>query len=173
MIVNTDIPFFSKQLEGLPTMLTQEQWMQLRPAKLLLHSPLIDNKSDEEIVSAINSFTGKKVEQLTAANPKGFMLTPLHVAVMRGRESIVIALLQKKVPPEVKDEFGWTPLHHAVLCSESIFQLLVRQGADLKAQTNTGAGVEDLKILTGHTPCRLSMSKVTWISPVSSVKKIV
>ena len=171
-MVNTDTPFFSKQLEGPLSMFTQEQWTQMRSATLPLHQLLIDNKSDEEIVSAINCYTGKKVDQLTAADPKGYRLTPLHVAVMRGREIIVIALLQKKVPIEAKDEFEWTPLHHAALCSEKIYQLLLKQGANLQAKTITWAGVEELKILIGRTPCRLSMQKITWISPQPSVKKL-
>jgi ankyrin repeat protein len=60
-------------------------------------------------------------------------LTPLHVAAIYGKVSVVRTLLTQASPKlDAPDQFGETPLHKAVaLGNEEITQLLIMHGANV------------------------------------------
>ena len=77
----------------------------------------------------------------------------MHFAARRGNEEIVKVLLEHpKVKVDVRDSSGKTALHMA--CSEGqnrVCQLLLDNGADIKAVTTDNATPLHNAILNGHS----------------------
>lgn len=117
-------------------------------------------KTDQTIIDQIKT---KNLKALTKRDKKVYGLTPLAIACMQGRAAVVNEMLDrmdeacknnecKREDVErwinKKDDFGWTPLHHAVLTSQEIFDRLREMGADINARTNLGGTCDDLRRLT-------------------------
>lgn len=55
----------------------------------------------------------------------------------------VIELLERGANPNAKDEYGWTPLHHAAKKgSVDIAKLLINKGANVNAKSEEDSRVE-------------------------------
>lgn len=141
----------------------------LRSRTYTLHFQIVLSGSEESINHYItNLHTKKFYTKLYSADPDTFNLTPLMIAVMKAKSLVVDHLL--KVAKETnhlsqslnaKDEFGWTPLHHAALTSDAIYQMLSSHGAS-KTALNCGNGTaEDIKNLVSHDVPSPSASKIT------------
>jgi len=60
-------------------------------------------------------------------NPMG--RTALHIAARKGRGEILPLLLSNKCDPDLQDEDGWTPLHHAAYNGmDACVQILIERG---------------------------------------------
>jgi len=141
--------------------LTQEEWEALYPKeqypgkgkRFTLHFLLALNQPEETIVKYISDLKKDHFQKLTLADPDCEGLTPLHIAAMKAHTAVVRALLAR---PEVRqmidqrDRYGWTALHHALIASQEIFDLLVANGADPMAATASRGNIEDLRMLTGR-----------------------
>ena len=93
-----------------------------------LHLPLqhaIDCVSDTNIVNLLLS-CGAKPDLI---NSEGY--TPLHYAVMEGKEDVFALLMKYTAQVDVEDVDGWTPLRWAVSDRghERILQMLLENGA--------------------------------------------
>jgi uncharacterized protein len=67
-------------------------------------------------------------------------ITALLLAITMGREDLVQILLDAKADPNLADEKGFRAVHNAVLqMNPRILQTLVDAGANVNAQTSTGA----------------------------------
>jgi ankyrin repeat protein len=71
---------------------------------------------------------------------KSMMEKPvLHWAAAGGSEKIVGDLIDKQMPVNAKDIFGWTPLHYASYFGRSgVAKLLLEKGADFNSKTPLG-----------------------------------
>ena len=76
----------------------------------------------------------------------------LHEAAGGKTPEIVEMLLKKGIAPDIKTEFGATPLHYAALHgTPEIVSLLIRKGADVNAVSENGWWPLDLAVKRGQT----------------------
>lgn len=111
----------------------------------------------------INQQIPKLAKLIPNQDEECHLLTALHIAVMKVKPAVVEAFLKTSEGISclnVPDEYGWTPLHHAVICSKAIYEMLLTAGADVKALTETGADVAELEILIGRVKSNHSMQHV-------------
>ncbi len=105
------------------------------------------NPKEEILIERIR----KATDALIAADDEDHhKLTPLIIAVMKGNTRIVEELLLKEIVRahiNDTDAYGWTPLHHAALTSDEIFQKLRACGANPNCRTILNASTDDLKAL--------------------------
>lgn len=101
----------------------------------------------------------EKIKNYIKGNPKKinflseeYPLTSLHVATMKNNPEIVQSLLDAQANPNIQDEFGWSPLHHAALVSNEIFNLLIQQKADPSLTTQLNCTYKDLQTFAQLTP---------------------
>lgn len=80
--------------------------------------------------------------------------TPLMCSACAGNEEIVLHLIRIRADVNMRDNDGWTTLHHAARCTAcpNILNILVEAGADLEARTR-------LKGMTPLTICVLNPRK--------------
>ena len=72
-------------------------------------------------------------------------MTPLHYAVDRGNQDIVLLLLDNSADVNSQDACGETPLMLAVICEhEELISLLRCHGADITIANNDGLTVLDM-----------------------------
>lgn len=82
---------------------------------------------------------GEKTEAVRNLIRRGVSLngtdcTPLHLAVERGHEGIIQALLEAKANVNAKGKSGYTPLHLSVFSSQAVVRLLLASGAKVNAK---------------------------------------
>lgn len=79
-----------------------------------------------------------------------YSYSPFFSAIDQNRVDAVRMMLDKKVDPNCKDEFGWTPLIHARwrAGSKDMIKLLLQRGADQKYETEDGISLFDSRHLT-------------------------
>lgn len=125
-----------------------------RSKTFTLHYLLGLNQPDSSILAFIQRNANSDV--LTAVDLSQKKWTPLTIAVMRGREAVVEALLKTKAKEQLNlpDEFGWTPMHHAALSSEAIYRRLLREGASVTSLNAMRGTPQDIYSLA-HTPAKL------------------
>ncbi len=91
---------------------------------------------------AMAAYLLKMGADLTLKNKKG--LTVLHVAALMNQHANVELLvrhmtLHKMHPDGVRDDAGWTALHHAATCFHAaVAEILTKAGADVNARTADG-----------------------------------
>ncbi len=104
--------------------------------KTLLHY-LIENNCEIVIPTVINY----------GCNPNicdDSYMTPLHMAVMKGKISAVKMLIKKGADVNLGGEFEQTPLHLAVICGNlKITKLLINFGADVQLVDEKNLSVLD------------------------------
>jgi ankyrin repeat protein len=102
----------------------------------------------KEILKAAKSGDAERVNALLA-NDKSLLAardkdgsTPLHCAVWKGQERVVVALIEAGADVNVhneNDHWGTTPLHAAAHANQAaIAQLLIDHGADVSAKDLEG-----------------------------------
>ncbi len=65
--------------------------------------------------------------------------TPLHIAAIKGDETIVRRLLSAGADPNRKGEHGFTPLHEAIQQGHiGVVELLLKSGADSQIRNDWG-----------------------------------
>lgn len=109
-----------------------------------LHFLLAFGQPDSAIINFIERNKGGA--KLISQDGDCFLLTPLHIAVMKARTAVVRALALTSAV-DMPDVYGWTPLHHAVLVSREIFEALPKPKKIVTTQM--GGTVEDIEKLTG------------------------
>ena len=107
------------------------------------------------------------LKPLMKVDEQNHSLTPLHIAVMKGKKEVVFALLEvfaSQAPREVRDVIRgamnapdarkWTPLHHAALLSpideklsKEIIEKLKASGANIECVNNLNATYEHIERL--------------------------
>lgn len=123
-----------------------------------LHYLIALNQPEESILSYIDTQTQKKIHaKLFSADKEIYLLTPLMLAVMKGRVDVAKKLLQiakelGRIKEQVnqQDQHGWTPLHHAAIKSGGLFDLLIQHDADRTIQNKSLGTADDLKALTSE-----------------------
>lgn len=113
------------------------------------------DQPDEAIMAQI-----KKNPMLLVGAHNPYGLHVLDLAILKGRKSLVVGLLDAKAPLDKRDAFGWLPIHHAALASSEIFELLVKKRADTQAKTPRGGTCEDLRHLAGLEELSVSLSNL-------------
>jgi hypothetical protein len=137
-----------------------------RVKNLTVHFMIALRQSNDGIQKYLEALT--TVESTRRENKFSFQdaaahrFTPLHLAVLMGREGIAKALLGRLSGEQINacDDKGWTPLHHAAVFSHSLFQLLVAKGAKIDVVNSLRGTPQHLWDLTHET------SKAALISPV-------
>lgn len=102
--------------------------------------------SDMGLVSTVDGLLSDGYEP---NENSGSCETPLHRAVMRGHEDVVILLLKHKADVNAKDIKGRTPLHCAIESTTSVVQLLLEHGAEVNTADN--GGCTPLHLATYHS----------------------
>lgn len=131
-----------------------------RSKALVFHFLLALDQKEESLCDYMN----KKIALLTAKDDKYYNLTPLMIAVMKGRTVPLDKLLtfdNVKAAINEQDQFGWSALHHAALGSQAVFDRLVAHGADRNLRTRLGATADDLKALISLDSEGSSIKNVT------------
>ena len=118
--------------------------------QLTLHYLLALNQPDSVIVAYIDRQKTPLSCRLTAPDPKCFSWTPLIVATILNRSSVVSALLATDARGTINhaDSNHWTALHHAAAVSNEIFRALLAAGANTQLQTALFATPRDIQLLT-------------------------
>ena len=118
----------------------------------IVHYLLAHQKPDEDLINFIK--TCKNLSLLTKGDGRNEGITPLIMSVMFGREVVAKALLnrwaEQKESPSINmtDNYKWTALHHAAICSSTIFEMLKEHGANLAAKNLGGATPLELRNIT-------------------------
>nr|KAG5701702.1 hypothetical protein BaRGS_004304 [Batillaria attramentaria] len=73
-----------------------------------------------------------------------FGSTPLHVACETGKTDIATLLISLDADVNVKDNYGYTPLHDA--CKNDLARLLIQHGATVKRKSETHKGLISIGI---------------------------
>lgn len=84
-------------------------------------------------------------------------LTPLHIAVIKGKlEYVELLIKESSVNVDEVDAYGWTPLHHAALLTDHlvIAKALINKKADEAKKTSLRATWKDLRRLAGFEATR-------------------
>ena len=164
------------------TLFSPEEWGALYPREnfkksdhynnLPLHYLIALRQPDANITAYIKKCSWAI---LVASDPLHHQFTPLHLGVMCGRVAVVRAILdrfkeQKNQTDNLNppDSHGWTPLHHSVLVSEALSQMLLEAGADAQAKTLAGATFKGLEVLVGKNISQLTMDAVSFSSDGAS-----
>lgn len=130
------------------SVLSSQNWLKLFAAATA-EFHIAHGSPDDVVLSAIKA----------ANNP--FKLSLLDLAIMKGRETLVVKLLAKGENVHHEDLFGWKPIHHAALVSSTIFQALVANGADPKATTKAGISCEQIRLYAGLDTLTASLANLT------------
>lgn len=120
------------------------------------------NPKEETLIVRIKAASDKLI---VADDKEHHKLTPLIIAVMRGKTRIVEELLSKEIVRSHindPDAYGWTPLHHAAFTSDEIFQKLLACGADRSCLTLMKGSTDDLKALSSWEGKALSLEHVSY-----------
>jgi len=136
--------------------LLQEEWeilceeaeLENNDIKYLIAMSCDTNDLTQLILHRIDQLNDTKSDQLTSRLPP-HGVTALHIATMKNQEAIVAKLLES-VDPDIKDNYGWTPLHHAALVSQRLFDMLMTKKANSTLRSMLGATSQDIKRLTGR-----------------------
>ncbi len=134
-----------------------------------LHFLIALNQPEDVINNYITSLDNKKsFTKLFARDEDTHNLTPLMIAVMKTKSHVVSKLLavaksQNWTLQELSrvDNFGWTPLHHAALSSEAIFEDLINHGAPIHLKNKANGTPMDIKNLVSFIVPSTSASKTT------------
>lgn len=117
---------------------------------------LLENEEYTDMLyRAINNNNIEEVKDLVELgidlNPKGRIISPLMVAVRKENEELVQFLLEKAADPNVRDDYGFTPLHQASSESGgSMVELLLEYSADPTIQNEYGNTPLDIAISEGN-----------------------
>ena len=110
--------------------------------------PIQTNNYGEEALhlAAKQGYTAMCLELLSRPNTKVNIQdragwTPLHLAVNKGREETVRALLDQQADPNLATTDGTVPMHRAVASYGTIARLLLDHGAEVKRHDARGQGV--------------------------------
>jgi ankyrin repeat domain-containing protein 50 len=104
--------------------------------------------SDMGLVSTVKELLSDGFEPNETS---GSYETPLHRAVMRGNEDVIILLLRYKANVNAKDIEGRTPLHSAMESTPPVVRLLLEHGAEVNAADNGGWTLLHLAAYHSHT----------------------
>ena len=121
-VVHKNFNFLQGLLPNLPQSGAEGHWSQYM-------LPLEPGLSDIEVLSIIS-------KALKTSEQAGELKQPvLTIAVMEGHVEFAKALIAAGLDTNMRDSFGWTPLHHAVLLKlHLIVNLLLEAGADMDPQ---------------------------------------
>lgn len=134
-------------------MYPKEQYPSSTWAKTCLFQFLLANgHPDDKVVGVMEKFKAK----LFTPDAKCYQFTPLIIAVMQGKATIVkkiieIATQEYTLNAQLKhtDVNGWTALHHAAIRSNEIYQLIKPLYESFEVlRTRTGASALNLRFLT-------------------------
>lgn len=120
---------------------------------------ILFGKSLEELIELIEGLTKDKSSQLNSTYTV-HQLTALTIAVMRNNIPAIEALVKAGASLEIRDRYGFMPLHHAALISNDLVLRLLRLGADSKSKTYVGATFTHIMRMTGQAPSTKSFDNV-------------
>lgn len=84
----------------------------------------------------------------------------LHLAAGSNRTDIIAFFLSKKVPVDIENELGYTPLHVAALCgNEDAVNQLIGCEANVNATTKKAESPLSLSVLRGHYTVAITLLK--------------
>lgn len=147
-------PLFTKEdiQKGYPS---SEYGKKGRGLDCSLHFMMVLDQPLKNILNYIQQLNEKKPPspRLTHRDDSFHKFSPLHLAVILGNGAIVSSLLASngRGALDICDTNGWTPLHHAALRADALYQTLILQGADTKLITLYAANAEDLYSLCHHS----------------------
>ncbi|MBI3563201.1 MAG: ankyrin repeat domain-containing protein [Gammaproteobacteria bacterium] len=100
----------------------------------------IENETVESILtrySELPEFVGLDLKNINLCG--NFGNTPMHVAVMRGEMSEIVALVDSGADLNIKGEYGYTPLHEAVEQNRTdLVKFLLERGASVLIKNTDG-----------------------------------
>jgi len=92
----------------------------------VLHYLIALDQPDELICSTIEKYKAQRLfVRLSYADPANYRLTPLALAAICGRKEVAEKLIAAGVSLAAQDAFGYTPLHHAALRFDGMFETLI------------------------------------------------
>lgn len=128
----------------------------------ILHYMLV-HSGDETIIA----FARKKINFLAKADASHYMLTPLMLSVILRREAVTQAFLDiwnsaanKSTFLNASDAAGFTVLHHAAFSTNTLFEMLLKNGIESRRATHWFGTAQDLKDLTSLESTLLAPNKV-------------
>jgi hypothetical protein len=146
------------------SILSDSEWNELYPRDqyktrtlFALHFLFALGQPVKTITNYIATLKEKNPERLIHGDKENHNLTPLHIAAMKANAEGAKALLgafgtkdEKLAAIRKKDDFGWTPLHHAACTCNTLFQLFIAEGGDPETKTSTAPSPKDLRHLSGR-----------------------
>jgi hypothetical protein len=102
------------------------------------------NQPDSVILPYIDKIDKSKISKESPFHK----VTPLGLAVMKGRESLVKKLLDNGADPDTADAFGWTPLIHSAISTDSVAKMLLSKSCCENKRALNGLTFSSLKEMT-------------------------
>ncbi|KAF5565551.1 Pfs NB-ARC ankyrin-domain-containing protein [Fusarium napiforme] len=113
---------------------------------------LLHRMSMKGYVGALRGILARRNESSIDVDLKDhYGRTPLHIAIIYGRISVVKLLLENGAQPNICGMLGWTSLHYATqLYDTTVMKLLLGSGAITNAKADCGSSPLSFAIENGH-----------------------
>jgi ankyrin repeat protein len=131
-----DVNTLVRTSRALGRLLTTYMYRRAKDLNMIVGRPYFLRAVDTDNLTAVRHFiqVGASVDMCDTMDVE--QTTSLHTCVCRGNIEMAQLLIRNGVNMEEVNKWGWTPLYHAVICSESseaLIALLLDAGADISA----------------------------------------
>lgn len=133
-------------LRNLNEFMAQEATLPIDKRQELFHL-IASDRPDKVIIAKINEIISSKSLNIDSPS-RFFATTPLTLAVMKNRLRITELLLKAHADPNYRDEFGWTPMIHAALATNTLAGCLQAHGGIPTRISYNAVSYETLCLLT-------------------------